>query len=130
MINVDVNIKDWLTKEYVIKVFIRNPSYCGCDRSWVVGEYLDYENCKCIKSLIDKLVEECSENINENERINVNLNDYENKCGSCKIYIILFVIAFFIIIGISSALIHFHWYLKKSNKGVISINPGIETIIY
>ena len=75
-------------------------------------------------------MEECSENINEKERINVNLNDYENICGSCIIYIILFVIAFFIIICISSVLIHFHWYFKKSNKGVISINPGIETVIY
>ena len=55
-----------------------------------------------------KLVEECSENIDENERICVTLNDYENICGSCAIYIVLFVIAFLIII--SSAFIYFHWY--------------------
>ena len=29
------------------------------------GEYLDYENCKCRKRLIDKLTEECSENIED-----------------------------------------------------------------
>ena len=29
------------------------------------GEYLDYENCKCRKRLIDKLIEECDENIQE-----------------------------------------------------------------
>ena len=32
-----------------------------CDKSCDVGEYLDYENCKCRKKLIDKLVEVCSE---------------------------------------------------------------------
>ena len=26
------------------------------------GEYLDYENCKARKKLVDKLVEECTEN--------------------------------------------------------------------
>ena len=30
-----------------------------------VGEYLDYSNCKCRKKLIDKLVEECTENTYE-----------------------------------------------------------------
>ena len=43
-----------------------------------VGEYLDYKYCKCRRKLIDKLVEECSENINGNEMIyNSTLNDYE-----------------------------------------------------
>ena len=64
--------------------------------------------------------------------INVNLNDYENICGPYVgiIYIILFVIAFLIAIGISSTFIYFHWYLKNSNTGVININPGTETVIY
>ena len=51
-----------------------------------------------------------------NERrhmISATLNDYESVCNSCTIYIALFVIAFLIIIGISSAFIYFHWYLKK-----------------
>ena len=30
------------------------------DKSCDVGEYLKYENCKCRKKLIDKLVEECT----------------------------------------------------------------------
>ena len=44
-----------------------NPSNCECecDKSCDVGEYLDYENCKCRKKLVDKLVEECGENIDE-----------------------------------------------------------------
>ena len=57
------------------------------------------------KKLVDKLIEECSKNIDGKEMI---YNDYENVCNSCTIYIVLFVIAFLIIIGISSAFIYFH----------------------
>ena len=38
---------------------------CDCDKSCDVGEYLDYENCKCRKRFLDKMVEECCENIDE-----------------------------------------------------------------
>ena len=66
------------------------------------------------KKIVDKLVEECGENTDESKMIyNVTLNDYENACGSCTLCTVLFVIAFLIIIGISSAFIYFHWYLKK-----------------
>ena len=34
-------------------------------------------------------------------------------CSSCAVYIVLFAIAFLMIIGISSAYFYFHWYLKK-----------------
>ena len=67
------------------------------------------------KRLIDKLVEECSENIDEIEMVyNYTLNDNKNlnefcKYSFCTVYIILFIIAFLIIIGISSAFVHFHW---------------------
>ena len=61
---------------------------------------------------------------------NETLNDYENVCNSCTIYIVLFVIAFLIIIGISSAFIYFYWYLKKSNISITSVNANTETVIY
>ena len=38
---------------------------CECEKSCDFGEYLDYENCKCKKRLVDKLVEECNGNIDE-----------------------------------------------------------------
>ena len=45
--------------------------------------------------LIDKLVEECSENIDKNKMVyNETLNDYGIVCNSCTIYIVLFVIVF------------------------------------
>ena len=62
--------------------------------------------------------------------ISVALNDNGSVCGSCTIYIVLFVIAFLIVISISSAFVYFHWYLKKSNTGVSNINPGTTTVIY
>ena len=63
--------KELIDKEICDKGFIWNPSNCEgeCDESCDVGEDLDYKNCKCRKRLIDKLVEECSENIDGNEII-------------------------------------------------------------
>ena len=38
--------------------FIWNLSNCECkcNKSCEIGEYLDYENCRCRKDLIDRLV--------------------------------------------------------------------------
>ena len=59
--------KELIDKGVCDKGFIWNPSNCECecDKSCDVGEYLDYENCKCRKKLVDKLVEECTENVEE-----------------------------------------------------------------
>ena len=61
--------KELIGKGIFDKRFIWNPSNCECqcDKSCDVEEYLDYENCKCRKRLIDKLVEECIEKIDEKE---------------------------------------------------------------
>ena len=90
------------------KEFIWNPSNCECecDKSCDVGEYLDFENFKCGKRTIDKLVEECSENTDGNEMlynetldvISLNaipLNVYKKVCSSCAIYIVLFAAFFY-----------------------------------
>ena len=104
-----MNAKNWLIKVCVNKGFIWNLRNCGCecDKSYDVGEYLDYENYKCRKKLIDKLVEEYSENIDEKEI-------YPNKaislvCNSWTMYIILFSV--FSTIG--TVLIYFYWYSKN-----------------
>ena len=49
------------------------------------------------------------------------LNDYRKLYNSCTIYIVLFAIAFLIIIGISSAFIYFHWFMK-SDTNITNIN--------
>ena len=53
------------------KGFIWNPSHCEweCDKLCSLREYLDYENYQCRKTLIEKLVEKFSENIDENEMV-------------------------------------------------------------
>ena len=101
-----------------------NPSDCDCecDKSCNVGQYLDYKNCKCRKKIIDELVEECSENVDENVIIyHGTLNDYRNIYSSCTIYIVLFAIFLIISITMSSVLIYFHWYLKRYNTNTKTV---------
>ena len=49
------------------KGFIWNPSNCecACSKSCDFSDYLDYKNCKYKKRLVDKLVEERTENTEE-----------------------------------------------------------------
>ena len=64
---------------------------CECDKSCDVGESLDCKICKCRKRITDKLVEECSENIDGNEMLYnktldiIQLNDPKKVCNSFTI---------------------------------------------
>ena len=71
---------------------------------------LDYSSCKCRKRLVDKLVEECSKNIEETKLVE---NENKDKCSSCTLYIVLFSIIFAINNGIGIYFVCFRWYLKK-----------------
>ena len=73
-----------IDKGVVIKEYACNPSNCECecDKSCDVGEYLDCKNCKCRKSLADKLVEECNENIDEVKLTEITL--FEQNYGITK----------------------------------------------
>ena len=100
------------------KGFIWNPSHCEseCDKSCDIGEYLDYENCKCRKKLVDKLVEECTETNNEVKLGKKALAENENKykCSSCILYIVLFSIIFTI----------------NVNTGIYYVRIGIYFVYY
>ena len=100
------------------KGFIWNPSNCECecDKFCDIGEYLDYSNCKCRKRLVDKLVEECNENIYELEIDNE--NEHQNKFSSCTLYIVLFSIFFTISIGIITYFVY--WKYMNRNKENVS----------
>ena len=105
--------KELIDKGRCDKEFVWNSSIyeCECDKSCGIGQYLDYKKCR--KELINRLVEECGEDIDENELIyNVTLNDHRKVCNSCTLYIVLLVIFLIKSISISSAFIYFHWYLK------------------
>ena len=120
--------KELIDKGMCDEGFIWNPSSCECecDKS-CVGEYLDYKNCKCRKRIIDKLVENCSKNIdgNEmfyNETLDVIPSDvYKKVCSSCMVYIVLFVAFLITSIYICCVFIYFYWYLKKDNIALISV---------
>ena len=98
--------KELIDKGLCDKGYIWNPSNCECecDKSCDVGEYLDYENWKCRKKLVDKLVEEYTENIDE-----VKIAD-ENECVcSYTICVLLIVITLAINIGIGSYFVYSRW---------------------
>ena len=101
---------------------IWNPSNCECkcDKSCDVGKYLDYENCKCRKKLVDKLVErssaeECTETVEEVKPAKITSSEDENKhkFTSCTLCIVLFSLIYTINVGIGSFFLYFHWYLEK-----------------
>ena len=101
------------------KGFIWNPSNCECefDKSFDIGEYLDYENCKCRKELVDKLVDKCTENVEEVKIAKYTLTENENqhKRSSCTLYIVLFSISFTINIGIATCFIYYK-YMNHDEK--------------
>ena len=91
--------KELIDKGVSDKGYTWNPSNWewACDKSCDIGEYLNFENCKRRKTLIDKSVDECDENIDEEVKI---VSENENKCNSCILYIVLFSIFFIINVGI------------------------------
>ena len=79
-----------------------------------VGEHLDYENCKCKKKCVDKLVDECTENVHEVKIAGE--NEHKNKCSSCTLYIVLFSIIFTSSIGIGIYLVYYKYMNRNKEK--------------
>ena len=122
MINVDANVKNWLIKVYAIKnmlgilVIVVKNDECQCDKSCDFGEYLDYENCKCRKKLVDQLVEECNENIDEAKLTEIALFEHKNECACYyTVFIVLSVIVLTICIGISTYFVYYK-YMKRNKE--------------
>ena len=113
--------------------FIWNPSNCECecDKSCDTGEYLDHSNCKCRKKLVDKLVEDCTENIEETRLVEKasSKNEIKHTCSSCIVYIVLFSIILAINIGIGTYFVYSHWYLKNGDSYAM-LDTRTETTNY
>ena len=79
------------------KGFIWNSSNFECDKACDIDKYLDYGNFKWRKKLVDKLVDECSETIEEVKLAKKTLAENENsyKCSFCTVYISLMVVFFY-----------------------------------
>ena len=102
--------------------FIWNPAICECecDKSCDIGEYLDYENCKCRKKLIDKLVLEREDEIFNAIPLNatdtISITDKKGTCkNNCLIYIVLLIIMCLILLAIVFIGCYYHtrYWLKK-----------------
>ena len=123
--------KELIDKRVCNKEFIWNPSICECecDKLCDIGEYLNYENCKCRKNLVDKLVDECSETVKEVELAKITLaeNESENKYSSCTMYIVLMIVVFIIFVRITTC---FVYYNIKNNVSCIKFSTQKETKIW
>ena len=120
--------KELIDKGVCEKGSIWNPSNCECecDKSCDVREYLDYEKCKCRKEIADKLVDECTEAVEEVKlaKITLGADESKHKCSSCALYIVLFSVVFTVNVGIGTYFIYFHCYLKKN---VVCVKFGTYT---
>ena len=105
--------KELIDKGVCYKGFICNPSNCKCqcDKSCDFGEYSHYENCRCRKKLLNKLIEECTENVEEVKlaKITSTENKNKHKCSSCTLYIVLFSIIFTINVGIGTYFVYYKY---------------------
>ena len=127
--------KELIDKGICDKGFIWNPSNCECecDKNCDFSEYLDYENCKCRKKLVDKLIDECTETIEEvilakitPMELHSTKNENENKYSSCKVYILLMIVVLTIFTGITIHFVYYNWFLIKNNVFCIKFNTHKE----
>ena len=118
-INANVNeCNELIDKVVSNKGFIWNliNCECECDKTFGVDEYLDYENLKCRKKLVDRLVDECTETVEEVKLVKITLTEKENsyECSSCTRYIVLFwIFSTTNVGGVGSYFVYFHGYLKN-----------------
>ena len=118
--------KELIDKGVCDKGFIWNPSNyeCECNKNSGIDEYLDYKNCKCRKKLVVKLIDECTETI---EELKLAENESNYKYNSCIVYIILMIAVFTIFTGITVYLVYYNWSLIENNVSCIKFNTHKQT---
>ena len=69
------------------------------------------------KKLPGKLIDECTETIEETKLVNITFTENENNYehNSCKVYIALMIVAFTIFTGITVYLVYYNWSLINNN---------------
>ena len=119
--------KELIDKGVCDKGYAWNTSNCECecDKSLDIGEYLDYEKRKCRKRLVDKLVDECTENIN---KVKI-LDKDEDKCSSCILYIVLFSIFFTINVVIATYFVYYKYMNRNKENFLYMIMFKMQKII-
>ena len=64
--------------------------------------------------MVDKLVDECTENIDEEVKI---VSEIENICNSCILYIVLFWMFFTVNVGIGAYFLYYK-YMNRNKENV------------
>ena len=84
------------------------------------------------KKLVDKLINECTETIEEVKlaELTVFENENENKYGSCKVYIVLMIVVFYNFTGITIYFVYYNSSLIKNNVSCIKFTTYKETKIW
>ena len=84
------------------------------------------------KKLVDKLIDECTEIIEEVKLAEITIfeNENENKYGSCKVYIVLMIVVFTIFTGITIYFVYYNWSLIKNNVSCIKFSTRKETKVW
>ena len=84
------------------------------------------------KKIVDKLIDECTETIEEVKLAKITLaeNESENKYSSCTVYIVLIIVVFTIFTGITIYFVYYDWSLTKNNVSCIKFNAHKETKIW
>ena len=78
---------------------------------------------------VEKLIDECTETIEEVKLANITFTENENsyyKCSSCKVYIVLMIA----ICTITIYFVYYNWSLIKNNVSCIKFNTSKETKIW
>ena len=81
---------------------------------------------------MDKLIDECTETIEEVKLAKVTLAENENKdkYSSCTVYIVLMIVVFTIFTGITICFVYYNWSLIKNNVSCIKFNTQKEIKIW
>ena len=117
--------------------YIFNPSNgkCEYDKSCNTSQYLDYLDCKYKKKIIDLIVEECIGYDDDDKTKIVNITDNKTKIvnktveNSCKVYIILPIVAIVISTVYTICFVYYNWFLIKNKDFFTKYNTQRETLV-
>ena len=84
------------------------------------------------KKLVDKLIDECTEAIEEVKLAKITLteNENENNYSSSKVFIVIMIVVFTIFTGITIYFVYYKWSLIKNNVSCTKFNTRKETKIW
>ena len=129
--------EDLVSKLVCDKGYMWNPSTCTCecDKYCEVGQYLDYQNCVCRKTLIDDLIEQCTSILDieikngtyifTSSTVTKNNVTPVNSDNSTNIYLFLFFAVLIVAVLVAAGFIY---YFKK--KYMTKLDNKIYDVAY